>query len=130
MRLSAFCLCLLHSKILSEIYSSDFFVLRKLFRCSGPEYLAIIDYIRSVSNRQSLAHVVIGYQHADPARSKFLQNLLYVHHGDWIDAGERFVEQDEPGLDHKTARDLCPPSLASRKLIRLGVPDISDVEFA
>ena len=40
-------------------------------------------------------------------------DILY---GDGVDAGERFVEQDELGVDRHRARDFGSASFAARKL--------------
>src|SRR2546429_8698655 len=120
----------LHPEILPQIYSSYFFVARQLVRRSRAEYSAVVNYIRSVCNRQSLANVVISYQHADAALTQLLQNSLYINHRYRINPGERLIEQDEPRFYHQTSRDLSPATLAPRELVRFCVTHICDVEFA
>ena len=92
---------------------------------------SVVNYIRSVRNGQSLTHVVIGYQHSDPAFAKLLQNSLNIDHRNRIDSGERLVQQNEsrarsPGTCAISVRLRSPPD----KLIRLGVTHVRDVEFA
>src|SRR6185295_6202405 len=120
----------LHPEILPQVDSFYFLISRQLFRRPRAEYFSVVNYIRPVRNGQSLTHVVIGYQHSDPALAKLLQNTLNIDHRNRIDSGERLIQENESRFDHQTPRDFSSPPLAARQLIRLCVTHVRDVEFA
>ena len=49
--------------------------------------------------------------------------------GDGVDAGEWFVEEDDPRLGDQAAGDLEPPLLAPRDVVCLRAADLHDVEL-
>ena len=57
----------------------------------------VIDDIAAVGNRQRLTLAVVGQQDRDPGVAEVGNDILNVVDGDWIDPGERFVEQDNAG---------------------------------
>ena len=58
---------------------------------------------------------MVGDQHADAARLEESDDALDLDHGDGIDTGEGFVQQDEARLGGQRPRDLDPAALATRQ---------------
>ena len=56
---------------------------------------------------------MVGDQHADAALLQETDDLLDIEHGDRVDAGERFVEQDETRTGGERARDFDAAALAA-----------------
>ena len=62
---------------------------------------------------QGVAHVVVGDQDADPGVGQALDDALDLVDGDRVDAGERFVQEQELGLRGQGAGDLGTAPLAA-----------------
>src|SRR5271168_1797415 len=98
-------------------------------RCSCSEDLALSNNVGPVSNRQCLAHVVIGDQNSYSARFQIKNNLLQVKHSNWIDAAERLVKQQKARLNAQAARNLDTPALTARQGISLGRANMPQIEL-
>src|SRR4051812_46866878 len=98
---------------LAQVNSAHFRIVAQLLRRTGAEDAPFIDDVSAVGNRQRLAHVVIGDQHADAARLQVENDLLQIEHRDGIDTAEGLVEQDEVRLDAEAAGDLHPAALTT-----------------
>ena len=62
---------------------------------------------------QGVAHVVVGYQHADAAVAQVVDDLLDVADGDRVDAGKGLIQQDEIGFGGQCPGDLNAPALTA-----------------
>src|SRR5579871_6790661 len=93
------------------------------------ENSAVVDDVGTIRHSQRFAHVVIGDQHSDAAGSQAADNFLQVKNGDGIDAGKRFVEQDERGVDAQAAGDLNAAALAARQGVPAVLPDVLQSQF-
>ncbi|GBD37531.1 hypothetical protein HRbin36_02666 [bacterium HR36] len=71
--------------------------------------------ITAIRDFQGLADVVIREQNADSLVAKFANDLLNVSDGDGIDAGERFVKQDEERLSNQAAGHFQTTFFPSRE---------------
>gem|GEM_PF-2497258 len=81
-----------------------------------------------VGDRERFVDVVVGDEHADVALDQPFDDLLDVLDGDRIDACERFVEQDELGVERQGAGDLRAAAFASRQRVAHAVADVGDVQ--
>src|SRR3954466_15067352 len=75
--------------------------------------LAGIDDVGAISQRQSLAHIVVGDQNADAAGGEVADELLNVDHGFRIDTGERLVQQHVVRSRGQRAGDLDAAAFAA-----------------
>ena len=66
-----------------------------------------------IDDLERLAHIVVGDQDADPAVLEVRNQVADVADGDRVDAGQRFVEQDEFRLRGQRPGDLDAPPLAA-----------------
>uniref|UniRef100_A0A1I7Y9Y7 RNA polymerase beta subunit n=1 Tax=Steinernema glaseri TaxID=37863 RepID=A0A1I7Y9Y7_9BILA len=73
--------------------------------------------------------VVVGDQHADALGLEVVDDLLDVAHGDRVDTGERFVEQDELGRGGQCPGNLHPAPLTTGQAHAQVVADVADVKF-
>src|SRR5471032_1601178 len=104
-----------HAEVLAEIHATDVGVLDDLGGRPFGQHPAFADDVRAVADAQRLANVVVGDQHADAARLQEADDALDLDDGDWVDAGERLVEQDEARLRGERAGDLDAPAFAARQ---------------
>src|SRR5271166_1265339 len=73
---------------LPQIDTPYLHIVSKLMRSSGAEDPPFCNDIRPVRHTQRLAHIVIGDQHANPARPEVKDDSLQLQHGNRIDAAE------------------------------------------
>ena len=82
-------------ELFAEIDLADRLVVAQLFRNTGGEHIAVADDIGMVAGLEGLPDVVVRDQNTDVP---FLQNPDDVSdfaHSNRVDAGERFVKQNE-----------------------------------
>ncbi len=72
---------------------------------------------------------MIGDEHADAPATKTRHDRLDVADGDGIDAGERFVQQEELGPRDQRPRDLEPAPLSTGQLVGTHVVQMGDGEI-
>ncbi len=68
-------------------------------------------------------------QDAESAVAQLANHQLNVGHRDRIDAGERFVEQQEGRFGRDRARDLDPAALAARERVAARVDQLREAEL-
>src|SRR2546422_2964076 len=76
-----------------------------------------MNQISAVHQLQSLANVVIGNQYPQPALLETTNDFLYFIDGDWIDAAERFVQQQKFGAGDERARNFQASFLAAAQRV-------------
>ena len=103
----------LHAKVFAQIDPSNGFVADDLFRPSCGQNDAFIDDVGVIANTERFAHVMVGHQDAETTLFQKPHDALDLEHGDGIDAGERFVEQDEARSRCECTRNLNAPPLAA-----------------
>src|ERR1700733_12509370 len=93
------------------------------------EDAAVVDDVGAIGYRERFAHVVVGDQHADAAGPQATDNFLQVENGDGIDAGKRFVEEDEGWIDAQTAGDFHAPPFAAGQRVATILPNVLQAKF-
>src|SRR5690242_8616256 len=96
----------LQPEILAEVNASYIFIIDDLIGFAEGEHQAFVNYVRMVANPEGFPHVVVRDENADAAFLQKADDFLNIEHGDRIDAGERFVEEDEARARRERARDL------------------------
>ena len=71
---------------------------------------------------------MVGNEHADAAFLQVLDKVLNLDDRNRVDAGERFVEQDEARRGRERARDLHAPALAAGEADAEGVAPLGDMQ--
>src|SRR5215467_12936608 len=87
--------CPLQPEILAEVNASYTFIIDDLIGFAEGEHQSFVNYVRVIADAESFANVVVGNEDADASFLEKTDDLLYVEHGDRIDAGEGLIEQDE-----------------------------------
>ena len=82
-----------------------------------------------IADAERLAHVMVGNQHADVALLEEADDFLDVEHGDRVNSGERFVEQNKARLRRQCAGDLDAPPLAAGQRRCRTVANVPDVQL-
>src|SRR5215831_5920134 len=72
-------------------------VVREFARRSGSLDLTVCHNVRALGNLQGRLHIMIRDQDADVALFKLFDDLLDILNRDRVDAGERFVQENESG---------------------------------
>ena len=85
----------LHPKLPPQIHITHLLISKQINWCALGEDAAVVHDVGAVADAERFADVVIGDQDADAAVLQVPHDALDVANGDWVDAGERFVEQDE-----------------------------------
>src|SRR2546430_5321089 len=114
------------SEVLPKVDLADAFIINNFVRGSRGQYPALADDVGAVANAQCFAHVVIGDHDPDIALLEKPDDLLDVEHREWIDPGERLVEQNEARPCGERARDFDPAALPARKAERGGLAQVRD----
>ena len=81
----------LHSELFTEVKPSHVGIFSQVTRHARSKDLSFSHDVRSISNAQRLAYIVIGDEDADAATAQLQDDTLDVVDRLWIDAGERFV---------------------------------------
>src|SRR5690606_608798 len=93
------------------------------------QYATFADDVGAITNAQRLAHVVVGDQHADVAVLQEVHDTLDLDHGNRVDAGEGFVQQDEARIGGECAGDLDAAALTARERDGGVAADVADLQF-
>src|ERR1700691_828679 len=93
------------------------------------EDAAVVDDVGAIGYGERFAHVVVGDQHADAAGPQAADDFLQVENGDGIDAGKRFIEEDESGVDAQASGNLHAPALAAGKSVATILPNVLQTKF-
>ena len=108
----------------AQVHPSYFRIAGELAGLSLTEDSAVIDDVGPVGDRKGFAHIVIRDQYSDAASPQAADNFLQVEHGNRVDSGKRFVQQDECGIDAEAAGDLHAPAFSAGQGIS---PVLADV---
>ena len=103
------------AEVAAEIDFPDFVVGDDCFRPAFGQYATVIQNVGMVTDPKGFPHVVVGDQHADAEAGKVADELLDIADGDGVDAGERFVEQNEGGAAGERAGDFATAPFAARE---------------
>ena len=92
--------------------------------------MAVMQDIGAIHDAQRLAHIVVGDQHPDTARFQRMDQAANLAHGNRIDTGKGFIQQQKCRVRGQAARDLGPPPFAARQRQRRGAAQMLDREIA
>src|SRR5205814_2968979 len=121
----AFVVKLLHQrKTLAQIHPPHLGVAAQLFRRSLPEDASLVNDVRTVSDRQCLADVMVGNQYPYPTRLQIADDLLQVEHGNGINPGKRLVQQNESRIYAQGTCDFHTPAFATGQCIAAVEPNM------
>ena len=84
-----------------------------VIRSAAGQHRALVDDVGAVANAQGFPHVVIGDQDADAAFLQEADDALDFDHGDRIDAGKWFIQQDEARIGRQCAGDFDPTAFTA-----------------
>src|SRR5574343_796585 len=102
----------LETEVLTQIDLAHGFVFNDVRRMPRGQHGAFADDIGAVCNAQRFTDVVVGNQHANAALLEEADNFLDLEHGNWVNAGERFVEQNKSRLRSQCACNLDSATFA------------------
>src|SRR6266540_972049 len=86
---------LIQSEVSPQINPTDLIIGRQAVWGPALEDAPRVHDIRPVGDAQRLANVVVGDEDTNPAGFQVKDDFLDVGDSDWVDAGKRFIEQDE-----------------------------------
>ena len=96
---------------------------------SVAEDLPAANHVAAVGYLQRLAHLVIGNQNGNAPLAELANNLLDATDGDRIDAGKRFVEENDLRIGNQAAGDFQSPSFAAGQRHRLTAAEFRDAKL-
>ena len=77
------------------------------------QHTAITDDVGVVANTQGFTHVVVGDQYTNAPIFEEADDALDFDHGNRVNPGKRFVEQNKPRLRSQGPGDLNPAALTT-----------------
>ena len=86
----------------------------ELHRRAVRQHVTIEENVGAITQRQRFAHVVIGEQDAEPRLSQLDEQATLHFDGERIDAGERLIRQQEPGVRRHTPGHFQASLLTAR----------------
>src|SRR5919109_1825383 len=92
-------------------------------------HLSVEHYVGTVHDVESLLHIVIADDHADPAVPKPRDDSLNVVHSDRVDTGEWLIEHHELRRSDQRPRNFEPAAVAAGKRVRLALSQMLDAEL-
>jgi len=99
--------------VLAEIILSGLGMIQDFIRPSMTEHFARPDHVAAVGDLQGLANLVVGDEDGDAVVLQAANDRLDAGDRHRVDAGERFVEQDDLGVGNQRPGDLQAPPLAA-----------------
>ena len=88
--------------------------------CAFGYFFAVVQHQEARAQALSLVHKVGGQQNRFALLQQQLQALPHQVAGLWVQAGGGFVQQQQLGVIHQSARQAQAPLHATRELARLG----------
>ena len=116
-------------EVLAEVFLADFRVVGQLLGRTTLEDGTLVEQVGPVGNGQGLVDVVVGDDHADVHRLELGDDVLDVFHGDRVDAGEGFIEQDKLRVDGQRPGNFAAAAFATRELDTLALADFLEAEL-
>src|SRR5579862_6217488 len=99
---------------LSQIETANIGIRGHFRRRAGRKNLSLSNYIGPSGYSESIADVMVRNQHSDSGAAQIGDDLLDVDHGQRVDAGERFIEQDERRRKDQRTRNFQTAALTAR----------------
>ena len=116
-------------EVAAEVFLAHVGVVGELAGCALLENGAFVEEVGVVSDAECFADVVVGDEDADVALFEFDDDVLDVLYGDGVDAGERFVEEEEEWVVGEGAGYLGASALAAGELYAFAVAYVLEVEL-
>jgi hypothetical protein len=79
----------------SEVDSADVGIATEVVRRPGREHFAVLDDVGAIGHAKGFAHLVVGYQDADPFTAQIADNSLDIYYGQGVNSGKRLVQEDK-----------------------------------
>ncbi len=113
----------------AQINLTDGFVVDDFIRGAGSKHGPFADDVGVIGNAQGFAHVVVGDEYADAALFEEADDLLDLQNGNRVDAGERFIEQDEAWFGSQCAGDFYAAAFTTGECCGTAVTDVLDSQL-
>lgn len=89
------------------------FVVDEVAGCAFAEDFAFVDDVGAIADSECLLDIVVCDEDGDGAVGESADLGLEVFDGEWVDAGEGLIEEDEPGVGDECAGDFESSSFAA-----------------
>ena len=93
------------------------------------QHRAFVEEVGTIGDSKGLADVVVGDKDADIAFPEVRHDILYILHGNRVDAGKRLVKQQEHGVVGKRTRNLRAAAFATAELYAFAFAYVLQAEF-
>ena len=114
---------------LGEVFLAHNLVFSELLGSALEEDFSFEEQVGTVGDGECLVDVMVGDEDSDVAVLQLPDDLLDVLHGNRVDAGERFVENDELRLDGQTAGYLRAATLTTGELVTFVLAHLAQTEL-
>src|SRR5690606_21708427 len=101
--------------MLAEIYLTDQFIRRQLFRGSVSQYFSLKHKISPVGDGKRFLDVVIRDQDTDVFCFEFGNDVLDILYRDRVNTGKGLIKQDKFGIGSQGTGDFGPASFSTGK---------------
>ena len=119
----------LEDKARAKVLGADVFIGGKFLRSAGLQDNTLIQKVCAVSDGQGFTHIVVCDDDAYVAVLQFCDDVLDILHGDGVNAGKGFIQEDEFGVYGKGTGYLAAAALTAGKLDTAGFTDLGEVEL-
>ena len=85
----------------AQIHAPHRLVGDDIVRSAAGQYRTLIDDVGAVADAEGFAHIVVCDQHADATLFQKTYDALNLDDCNWIDASERFIQQNEARISGK-----------------------------
>lgn len=89
-------------KILSQVFVPDFRIGRQFICSSAFQNASFVQQVSPVRDSQCLVYIVIGDDHPDVFGLELGYNLLNIFHGNRVNSGKRFIQQNKFGVKRQS----------------------------
>ena len=113
----------------SKIHAPGLFVIDDGFRCPGKNDLPLHHEVGPVANRQCFTDIVVRDENSDPTIAQGAHQTLDITHRKRVNAGKRFVEQDEFRFPDKRTGDFQTPAFSSGQVHGVGFFQSGETEI-
>ena len=98
---------------MAQVNPPNIFVLNNFVRGTAHQNLSVMQDIGTVNNIQCFPHVMVCDQNTQAFILKVMHKRTNLIYGNWVNAGEGFIQQKIFGVSCKTAGNLYPPSFSA-----------------
>ena len=119
----------LQTKLTAEVDVTNVLIIKYFFRGAGRYDLSGIEDVGMVTDSQHFADIVVGDQDPDIAIAEVLDNVLDIDDRDRVDAGKRFIKQDEAWIRGEGARNLDAAAFSAGETDTGLIDEVTDMQF-